>query len=132
MVAYISGICSKEITGMNVESINISDEIGCIDWDEQDISVNSKEGEFIARLKGIYFDDEYANGKGKVLEGKSAYIDFNIYSVNDMLVDITIGEGKPGSIPEEKNEDLAKSIKIIDIFFRDDELDYVLEARENE
>lgn len=31
MITYISGICSDEITGMNVQSINISDEIGCID-----------------------------------------------------------------------------------------------------
>lgn len=117
---------------MNVESINISDEIGCIDWDEQNISVDSKEGEFVARLKGIYFDNEYANDRGKILEGKSAYIDFNIYSVNDTLVDITIGEGKPGSIPRKKLEELAKSIKITDIFFRNDETDYVLEPRENE
>lgn len=132
MIAYIRGTCSKEITGMNIESINISDEIGCIDWDEQDISVDSKEGEFTARLKGIYFDNEYANGKGKVLKSKSAYIDFNIYSVNDTLVDITIGEGKPGSIPGKKIEELAKSIKIADIIFRDEETDYVLESRENE
>lgn len=132
MIAYISGTCSKEITGMSIERIDVSDEIGYIDWDEQDISVDSKEGKFTARLKGIYFGDEYANGKGKVLKGKSAYIDFNIYSVDESLVDITIKEGEPGSILCKKVKELAKSIKIADITFRDEETDYVLESRENE
>lgn len=128
MIAYISGTCSKEITGMSIERIDVSDEIGWIDWDWQDFALDSKEGEFDSRLKGIYFDDEYANGKGEVLKDMSAYVEFNIYEVNGILVE---GDGVD-NIPWEKVEELAKSIKIDNITFRDEETDYVLAPRENE
>lgn len=129
MIAYVSGTCSKEITGMSVERIDISDEIGWIDWDEQDFALDPKEGEFSSRLKGIYFDDEYANEKGEVLKNMTAYVEFNIYEVNGIQVE---GEEGVDNIPWEKVEELAKSIKITDITFEDEEIDYVLESRESE
>ena len=128
MIAYISGTCSKEITGMSVERIDVSDEIGWIDWDEQDFALDPKDGEFDSRLKGIYFDDEYANEKGEVLKGMTAYVEFNIYEVNGIQVE---GEGGVDNIPWEKIEELLKSIKITNITFRDEETDYVLESRED-
>lgn len=65
----------------------VTGEIVTVDWDESDIA--REDNGFDARYKGVYFDEEYANGKLSSLHGMQIeYI--NLYTESDSNSDIVI------------------------------------------
>ena len=64
-----------------------TDETVTVDWDESDIAW--EDNGFNARYKGVYFDEEYADGKLSSLHGMQIeYI--NLYTESDSDSDIVI------------------------------------------
>lgn len=113
MIAYIDGVCDSRITRLDIFSIKFPEEFGITDveWDEQDIVV--EKGIFTARLKGIYFNREYANGKGKLLQGLSAKVEFN-FSAQDKTLIVDTDDDFNEFIDE-----MLQSIKCAEIVFVD-------------
>ena len=113
MIAYIDGVCSSKITRINILSIIFPKESGItnVEWDEQDISVG--EGTFTARLKGVYFNGEYANGKGNLLQGLSAKVEFD-FTVQDGIVNF-----EENNDFDEVMDKMLQSIKCAEIIFTD-------------
>ena len=65
----------------------VTGEIVMVEWDESDIAW--EENGFDARSKGVYFDEEYANGKLSSLQGMQIeYI--NLYTKSNSDSDIVI------------------------------------------
>ena len=70
-----------------IEVMLKSGEIVSLNWDESDIS--REEDGFSARYKGVYFGENYANGKLDQLEGM-AIADIGVYSEIDGTVPVSI------------------------------------------
>ena len=88
MKLYLSA--DTDIEDVEIDYIEVklaTDEIVTVDWDESDIAW--EDNGFNARYKGVYFDEEYANGKLSSLHGMQIeYI--NLYTESDSNSDIVI------------------------------------------
>ena len=80
----------------------VTGEIVTVEWDESDIAW--EENGFDARYKGVYFDEEYANGKLSSLHGMQIeYINRNTESDSDsdiVITDMTFEDGGEQYTPE--------------------------------
>ena len=90
MILYLSA--KTKIPDLSIDFIEVILENGrevSLNWDETDIK--RENGEITARYKGVYFGEEYANGKIAELEDFSiSYI--GIYSETEGPFDISIDE----------------------------------------
>ena len=88
MKLYLS--TDTDIEDVEIDYIEVklaTDETVTVDWDESDIAW--EDNGFNARYKGVYFDEEYANGKLSSLHGMQIeYI--NLYTESDSDSDIVI------------------------------------------
>lgn len=73
-----------------------------VDWDESDIA--REDNGFDARYKGVYFDEEYANGKlSSLCEMQIEHINFCTESDSDsdiVITEMTFEDGGERYIPE--------------------------------
>lgn len=80
----------------------VTGEIVTVEWDESDIAW--EENGFDARCKGVYFDEEYANGKLSSPPGMQIeYINLNTESDSDsdiVITDMTFEDGGEQYTPE--------------------------------
>ena len=88
MRLYLS--VDTDIEDLEIDYIEVklvTGEIMTVNWDESDIA--REDNGFDARYKGVYFDEEYANGKLSCLYGMQIeYI--NLYTESDSDSDIVI------------------------------------------
>ena len=103
MRLYLS--VDTDIEDLEIDYIEVrlvTGEIVTVEWDESDIAW--EENGFDARYKGVYFDEEYANGKLSSLHGMQIeYI--NLYTESDsdsdiVITDMTFEDGGEQYIPE--------------------------------
>ena len=88
MILYLEG--KTKIPDLAIDFIEVvltNGKIVSLTWDESD--VKNEEGEYTTRYKGVYFDEEYANGKLDELRDLSiSYI--SVYSESQDPVDLYI------------------------------------------
>ena len=88
MILYLEG--KTKIPDLAIDFIEVvltNGKIVSLTWDESD--VKNEEGEYSTRYKGVYFDEEYANGKLDELRDLSiSYI--SVYSESQDPVDLYI------------------------------------------
>ena len=68
MILYLNA--KTNISDVYVDFIEVklnNGKVVSLNWDESDI--DRKDGKFEARYKGVYFDEDYANGKLDLLNG---------------------------------------------------------------
>lgn len=89
MILYLS--VNTNIEDLEIDYIEVklvTGETVMVDWDESDIT--RLDNGFYARYKGVYFDEEYANGKLSSLhEMQIDYINFYTESESDSDIVIT-------------------------------------------
>lgn len=88
MILYLEG--KTKIPDLAIDFIEVvltNGKIVSLTWDESD--VKNEEGEYTTRYKGVYFDEEYANGNLDELRDLSiSYI--SVYSESQDSVDLYI------------------------------------------
>ena len=88
MILYLEG--KTKIPDLAIDFIEVvltNGKIVSLTWDESD--VKNEEGDYTTRYKGVYFDEEYANGKLDELRDLSiSYI--SVYSESQDPVDLYI------------------------------------------
>ena len=88
MILYLEG--KTKIPDLAIDFIEVvltNGKIVSLTWDESD--VKNEEGEYTTRYKGVYFDEEYANGKlDELCDLSISYI--SVYSESQDPVDLYI------------------------------------------
>lgn len=117
MIIYIDGICSNRISGLSIAHIEFPESSGIldVDWDEQDFSIT--DGKFTSRLKGVYFNEKYANGKGTMIKDLSAKIGFELYEADGKFTETD-------DFPDAVYMELYNSIECTEFLIVDDEEKY--------
>ena len=86
-----------------------------MDWDEQDFSIT--DGIFTSRLKGVYFNEEYANGKGAMIKDLSAKIGFELHEADGKFTGTD-------DFPDAVYMELYNSVECTELLIVDDEEKY--------
>ena len=117
MIFYINGICSNRISGLSIARIEFPESSGIldVDWDEQDFSIT--DGIFTSRLKGVYFNEEYANGKGAMVKDLSAKIGFELHEADGKFTGTD-------DFPDAVYMELYNSVECTEFLIVDDEEKY--------
>ena len=90
MILYLTA--HTDISDVLIDFIEVELTTGktvSLTWDESDIE--RKSTAFSTRYKGVYFDEEYANGKIKQLYGMKI-MNIGVYTESDIDFEITITE----------------------------------------
>ena len=103
MKLYLS--INTDIEDLEIDYIEVklvTGETVMVEWDESDIA--REDNGFDARYKGVYFDEEYANGKLSSLhEMQIEYINFHTESDNNsdiVITDMTFEDEEEQYTPE--------------------------------
>lgn len=107
VTCYVDSIARIEFP----ESSGILD----VDWDEQDFSIT--DGIFTSRLKGVYFNEEYANGKGAMIKDLSAKIGFELHEADGKFTGTD-------DFPDAVYMELYNSVECTEFLIVDDEEKY--------
>ena len=88
MILYLDGVCDSRISSIDFQSLFLKTEEGTeidVSMETTDIAIHN--GEITVRMKGISFNNEYANGKIALLENANLTVNVAVDEVDNRHVD---------------------------------------------